>query len=473
MDASVAHTNSRPVEGEAKMAVEPTRHELPPPSDPMSVARALLAERHTVAGTLTLRHWRGQWWRWEGDKWVEVEDREVRAEAYGFTEHAFYMTAEEPRDWDPTRSKIINLLEAMMAIVHLPADVAQPSWLDDTEVSGAVVSCANGLLEVQSRELRPHSPAYFNGVSVPFDYDPDALDAERWAEFLEGLWGEDVDQVKALQEWFGYVISGRTDHHKILLIVGPTRAGKGVICRLLMALVGRQNVAGPTLSSLRGDFGLQPLLGKPLAVVSDARLTGRDSNLVVERLLSVSGEDTITVNRKYKDQWTGKLPSRFMICSNELPSLGDASGAIAGRFVTLLLERSFLGKEDLELERALHRELGGVLNWALDGLTGLETQGRFTTPAASEVAYQTLLDLASPVSAFLRDQCHTGVDLRVTVAELWGAWKRWCEDNGHPHRSKQIFGRDLRAAVPTLRMIREGGRGAQHRIYVGIGLRTG
>jgi putative DNA primase/helicase len=71
------------------------------------------------------------------------------------------------------------------------------------------------------------------------------------------------------------------------------------------------NVAGPTLSSLSGDFGLAPLLGKSLAVVSDARLSGRNSSVVVERLLAISGEDTITVNRKYREQWTGKLPSRF------------------------------------------------------------------------------------------------------------------------------------------------------------------
>jgi hypothetical protein len=40
--------------------------------------------------------------------------------------------------------------------------------------------------------------------------------------------------------------------------------------------VGDDNVAGPTLSSLGGEFGLQPLIGKPLAVVSDARFSGRD-----------------------------------------------------------------------------------------------------------------------------------------------------------------------------------------------------
>ena len=60
-------------------------------------------------------------------------------------------------------------------------------------------------------------------------------------------------------------------------MVGPTRGGKGAIARVLGALVGRENVAGPTLSSLGGDFGLAPLIGKPLAVISDARLNGRNS----------------------------------------------------------------------------------------------------------------------------------------------------------------------------------------------------
>ena len=118
------------------------------------------------------------------------------------------------------------------------------------------------------------------------------------------------------------MISGRTDLHKILLMVGPTRRGKGVIARTLAALLGRQNVAGPTLNSLGGNFGLAPLIGKPLAVISDARFAGRDASIVVERLLSISGEDILTVDRKYRDQWTGKLPSRLHIISNELPKLG-------------------------------------------------------------------------------------------------------------------------------------------------------
>ena len=125
-----------------------------------------------------------------------------------------------------------------------------------------------------------------------------------------------------LGEWFGYVVSGRLDLHKILLMVGPTRGGKGVIARVLSAMIGKRNVCGPTLNSLGGDFGLAPLIGKSLAVISDARFVGKNSNVVVERLLSISGEDTLTVNIKYREQWTGKLPCRLHVISQRTAAAG-------------------------------------------------------------------------------------------------------------------------------------------------------
>jgi putative DNA primase/helicase len=53
-----------------------------------------------------------------------------------------------------------------------------------------------------------------------------------------------------------------------------------VIARILAALIGKRNVCGPTLNSLGGDFGLAPLLGKSLAVISDARFVGKNGNVV-------------------------------------------------------------------------------------------------------------------------------------------------------------------------------------------------
>ena len=205
-------------------------------------------------------------------------------------------------------------------------------------------------------------------------------------------------------------------------------------------------MAGPTLNSLGGNFGLAPLIGKPLAVISDARFAGRDASIVVERLLSISGEDILTVDRKYRDQWTGKLPSRLHIISNELPKLGDASTAIVGRIVLLPLTRTWLNKEDHSLESALQAELPGILNWALTGLSELIANNNcFTRVHSAEEAIITMRDLASPVAAFVREQCELGPELRIAVDNLYSAYKQWAEDNGHSKRSKQTFGRDLRA----------------------------
>jgi putative DNA primase/helicase len=114
------------------------------------------------------------------------------------------------------------------------------------------VATTNGLLDVERRQLLEHSPKFFNQTSVPFNYDPEAGEPKRWLGFLGELCPNEPEAIDALGEWFGYVISGRTDLHKILLMVGPTRGGKGVIARVLEALIGRKNVAAPTLNSFGG-----------------------------------------------------------------------------------------------------------------------------------------------------------------------------------------------------------------------------
>ena len=329
------------------------------------------------------------------------------------------------------------------------------------------MACRNGLLDVSTRKLHDHTPAYFNEVAVPFDYTEDAPEPTRWLAFLDQLWPDDPDAIAALAEWLGYVVSGGTHQQKILLLVGPTRSGKGTIARIAGALLGRGNFASPTLASLATNFGLQPLIGRPLAIVSDARLSAKtDVGQVVERLLSVSGEDSLTIDRKYREPWTGKLPTRFMLLSNELPRLGDASGAVANRFIVMTTQQSFLGREDTGLTAALLTELPGILNWALDGLDRLTERGAFPELRSSNDAIAALADLTSPTSAFVRDCCQIGGEADVDA--VFARWCRWAMDNGHRSGSVQTFGRDLRAAVPALRVVQRRVGAAVVRRYLGL-----
>jgi putative DNA primase/helicase len=455
---------------------------LPPPSNPMAVAR-VMAIGFQSGGHLTLRRWRGSWMQWQESFWAEVPVGQVRTWMYERLEHAQFTDntgkVPVPKPWAPNRHKVADVVDALEAITYLPQTVTPPAWLGPERPAPAdeIVACSNGLLHVGTRKLIEHTPQYFGLVAVPFGYDPTAPKPVKWLEFLSQLWPDDQDSIDALQEFFGYVLSGRTDLHKIMLLIGPTRSGKGTIARILTALVGRGNAAGPTLASLATQFGMAPLIGKPLAVVSDARLGGANENQVVERLLSISGEDMLTVDIKFKETWTGQLPARFLILSNELPRFGDASGAIADRFIVLVMSESFLGRENSGLTAELMTELPGILSWSLDGLDRLAKAGSMTSPASSTDAIVALHDLVSPVSAFVRDHCTIGGE--VAVDELFTAWKDWADLNNHRAGTSATFGRNLRAVVPMLRMVQpwvedknasDGKRRERH--YVGLSLTT-
>jgi len=354
--------------------------------------------------------------------------------------------------WDPTRKTVPNVLEAMAAIGHLSSETDPPSWIDLHSAkppAAPVLSCKNGLLDLDSRTPHGHTPALFNLVNVPFCYEPDALEPTAWLEFLASVWGDDEESIALLQQYFGYVLSGRMEQQKLLSLIGPSRSGKGTIARTLTQLVGRANVGNPTMASMSTNFGLSPLIGKPLAIISDARL-GSAADAVVERLLSITGEDALTIDRKYQTHWTGRLPTRFLILSNELPKFQDASGVIANRFMVVRMTASFLGREDHELADKLQPELPAILNWSLEGLDQLNRAGRFVMPRSSQEAVVLMQDLASPVSAFVRECCVREPGATVAVDAIYGEWRAWAERNGHKPGSKITFGRDLRAVVPEL-----------------------
>lgn len=447
-----------------------------PPTNPLSVARQIL-EDQWKDGCLTLHWWRGGWTRWGGTCWAEDELDAVRSRLYQRLEHAVCNGPEGLQPWEPNQRKISDVADALKAVTHLPEATETPSWLADGKApfpAAEAVTCENGILHVRSGKLYPLTPRLFSHVSVPFPYDSSAPEPGQWLAFLRQLWPDDPDSIQALREWFGYVLSGRTDMHKLLLMVGPPRSGKGTIARVLGALAGQANVVGPTLSSLCTQFGLQPLIGKPLAIVGDARLShATDVGAVVERLLSISGEDMQTIDRKHKPMWTGKLSTRFVIISNELPAFADSSGAIASRFLILTLQNSFLGQEDHGLTEKLFRELPGILRWSLEGLGSLVENGKFTVPQSSDDATATLQDLASPVAGFVRDMCELKGE--VVIDDLWQAWRTWADDSGQRQGSKAIFSRNLAAAYPALRQYRprEGQDGEdRRRRYEGISLRN-
>lgn len=438
-------------------------------SEPLDAARRFLSAGRDSEGLAELVRWQGEFWRVEGTHYVAQSDEHVAGALYRFLDGKQEVATGAPVK--PDRTLVEVVAHALRAAAALDVS-APPAWVSP-ELGDApaeeIISFRNGLLHVPTRGFRPPTRRLFTLNALAFDYAPEAPRPVEWLRFLGQLWGGDPESLETLQELMGLLLTGDTSFQKIFLLVGPPRCGKGTIGRILQALVGKENSCAPTLNGMGKDFGLESLVGKTLAVVSDARLSGRaDQGVIVENLLRISGEDVVSAQRKFKTDWSAKMRARFVVLSNEVPALLDQSGALASRFIVLKLRHSFLGREDRALEGKLIAELPGILLWALEGLDRLRVRGYFRQPGSGAEAVRQLEALASPVKAFIEERCELADGATVDSATLYGAWSAWCLEQGRPPGTVPIFGRNLLSAYPELRVSRPRAGDKRVRLYEGL-----
>lgn len=306
------------------------------------------------------------------------------------------------------------------------------------------------------------TPYFFTLNVLSFDFDPKAT-CPLWEKTLDDYWprvnGAVAQEVLLLQEIAGYLLLPWTSLHKIFFFIGSGRNGKGTVTRVLKALIGAANVAAPSASNLADPkFGRESLIGKLVAIVGEMQF-GRndDASLATSFLKQVSGEDDVNVGRKFKGDWIGVLPTRFLMVGNKVPGLIDDSPALAERIVALRFTRQFLDKPDTELSRKLEAELPGIFNWALKGYARLRVNGRFTLPDSSRDLADTIKRVASGVEEFIEDCCKVdpaeveeGKRGVVTEQALYTAYRAWAERKGGRPMNKTDFVEAMSVAMPAV-----------------------
>ncbi len=335
-----------------------------------------------------------------------------------------------------------------------------------------IIAYNNCLVDLDNETIMPHSKHWISENVLPFDYDPKAVCPE-WEKFLNEVFDSDPECIALLQEWFGLCLTHDTSYQKMLLKVGLPRSGKGTIDRILQALLGEENYTSYHMFALGDKFGVEPLVGKQVAFIGEVNLSGnKDKNRIVETLKSIVGEDKQLVERKYNDCYTAKLTTRFSISCNQMPQLGDITGALLARMLILPFYNSFAGREDIHLEQKLLKEISGINNWALEGLKRLRKNDNFTFVSCSEDLISEFRRNTSPITSFISDylivdkKTHnstlSNVEISPTPVELSGidlmkAFDDWRLANPDIyHKSFPSFVSDLRSVLPKVVRDRRG-----------------
>ncbi len=430
-----------------------------------------------------------RWVARPGRDWMRSQLRQVLREMYYVkpTKHTSQGVVSYSYELKPWTLKIDTLREVEAAMADLVSvvsgDLATTAARELPDAygqmhgmfpaSGTWVLCRNGVLDLNTGRMLPNSPLWFSLSRVEADYDHslDPLAADTlWMRMLLDQWSDDPGAIDCLQEWFGYILSGRMDLQKAMLILGPGASGKGNIAAVLEALVS--GATSTDMHRLNTNFGLAKLYqsGATLAVMGDVRFNAPDATQAVQNLLSVIGQDMVPVDIKYKDEVDAQLPIRFHMSANEFPNIPDNAAAMARRLLLLKTGRSFAGTEDPAMrQRIIANELGQVLRWAVAGLERLNGNGgKFTVAQCHTEMHARIKELMSPTLVFVHECCTPGdaADF-VTQDEVYRCWCLWAAQNGHKPGSKTKFIERL-TGLPDFPGVRAGKGREVGRVVYGI-----
>jgi P4 family phage/plasmid primase-like protien len=348
--------------------------------------------------------------------------------------------------------------------------VRRSTFIDrrEFEADPWLVAVQNGILNIQTHELLPHSPERTILVRIPVRYDPNA-DCPRIGQFFqEVVRSEDI---VVLEEIFGYCLYKSYPIQKAVLFVGERDNGKSTTLRLLEAFLGKHNCSGvPLHELLTNRFAPAELYGKLANTFADLPSGALRSTGMFKAL---TGGDLIKGERKFKDPFYFYNYAKLLFSANRAPPTEDRSGAFFKRWLIVDFPNVFEGeKRDSNILEKLTTptELSGLLNLALKALKRLLERGDFSRTETVDAIARRYERLSDQVAAFIADRCETGPDKVVEKSRLYNAFVEYCREVQVPVLSQRAFTERLRrtALVEDFRP-----KPTAKRCWKGIGLKTG
>lgn len=421
-----------------------------------------LAPSHLAAEVISNRplvYAMGMWLEYRAEKghYLEIDQKALTSAIYRTLDGRSYIDKKGATATLYVDTRLsANVREAMIHLCLVEEVDDLPFWLPSDEGDhyelpdpASLLPVSNGLLNWQTGAILPPTRRLVSTNCAAVEFDPLAAEPFSWDMFLDEIFEGDCEQIDLLHEVLGAILTGQHKYQKVYQLFGPTRSGKGTIGRMLVELLGIGAVASPKIRQIaKGSFGLQSLIGKSVAMVTDARLDrGEQTSALTEIMLTTSGGDIQTIERKYKDDFIGYLHAQWLLMSNEPILLSDLTGTVAKRMVLMETRRGFYGQEDPDLfDRDLRPEASGVLNRCLDGARRLASRGRFLTPTSIRNRQAEIVRETSTVAGFANECLSERGAAKTTKDEIYAAYNRYCVGHRRPRVTDNVFWRDLRAS---------------------------
>jgi putative DNA primase/helicase len=386
------------------------------------------------------------WRKWlvrGGARWIRDEAGRVHKLAKGRV-RGIYREASEAEDESRRKalakhaaaSESETRIRAMVELAKSEVPVA-PEELD---ADPWVLNVLNGTIDLRTGELREHRREDLITKLAPVEYDP-AATAPTWEAFLERVLPG--DELRAfVQRAAGYSATGDTSEQCMFIHHGPGANGKSTFQETLAAALGDYAMRTPTETLLVKRSGGVPndvarLKGARFVTASETEEGRRLAESLVKDL---TGQDTISARFMWAEWFDFKPTHALHLSTNHKPEIRGTDPAIWRRIRLIPWAVTIPpAEQDRRLAEKLRGELPGVLAWIVRGCLAWQREGLQAPEEVRQAtqAYRAEMDV---LAAFLADCCVRDEYEEAFAGELWGAWKRWCEETGEQAGTQKRFG---------------------------------
>ncbi len=325
---------------------------------------------------------------------------------------------------------------------------------DEIDRRPLLLPCANGVIDLETGELRPGDPADLLVRAIPIEYRGiDQVNAD-WERFIEEIHQGDAEMVAFVRRLLGYGLTGLTTEHFIACFLGEGANGKGTLFEVLREVLGELSWAiepemlldqknAKTSGSASAD--IIALHGRRLVVASETDQNRRISAAKVKRL---TGGDTLNGRSPHDKYEINFQPSHKLVLYTNHPPKGLAADfALFRRLVYLWYPLRFVADvaahqerdpqnahlyrpRDVALKARLLDDPAGILAWLVRGCLEWQQLGGLQPPKAILAAAEAVRRDEDHLERFLEAQA-TRVEAtrEIRFAWLYEQFGKWYAEN--------------------------------------------
>lgn len=227
----------------------------------------------------------------------------------------------------------------------------------------------NGIVDLLTKELHPHSPDYLFTAQTDIEFDPNAT-AQAFVDWIKFIFYEDQDKINTTLDYCAYAMCGTNiSAEKLILFTGSGANGKSVLIKIMKMLLG--DYCAFTKAHTFSTYGKHILIGSRAVVFEE--LPAAAEKAFWEEMKDLSSGGIARIEQKYLRDIEVASRSKFFFTSNELPYGSESNNGFFRRFLIIKFERQFSDEEKINnFEDKFVNELPGILNLLIERLKPLK-----------------------------------------------------------------------------------------------------